>query len=623
MKQHEFLLVTKDLKVVYQARRRALVHAVNGVSLAIRQGCTLGLVGESGSGKSSLGNAVAGLVGVQGGLILFDGEDITRADRRRRRQLAREIQVVFQDPFASLNPSRSIGATLADPLRYNLGLNHSETQARVEELLSTVGLSLEAARRYPAEFSGGQRQRIAIARALAVEPKLIICDEPTSALDVSVQAQILNLLRDLQEQKALTYLFISHNLSVVRHMADDIAVMRDGNIVECQRSEDLYRNPHDTYTKQLLAASQDDSPPATRRVSTHRSTRVDSTVNDAAVHEPASAPIGDSSAARLAPAVEAFLESESRFPPPDQLTWPEKRRAMTLVSDALFREFGEPGPHGVLTEEHRVPGPGGSVRVRIYRPDDDEIFPVHVVLHGGGWCYGSIDELIVDAQCRERATSVGVAVVAVEYALAPEHRYPDGLRDAYAVLEWVSDHGAALGLDALRVSVGGASAGANLAAALALKTRDEGGPRIMFQLLEAPALDLSMRGISNSPGDDHGLSPKSLTEAIDRYLGGNADPSDPLVSPLLATDMSDLPTTHIVIGELDMLAPQGELYAGLLRDAGTDVSISRHKGAIHATTYMTRTWEGARLWRDDVLSALRQAHAPAKTSGNPRNLDHY
>jgi ABC-type glutathione transport system ATPase component len=245
----EPLLDVRDLRVEYGSH-----CPVDGVNLHLRPGETVGLVGESGSGKSTIGNAILGLVRPSGGRILFRGEDITHATRRRRRTLSRHLQVVFQDPYGSLNPVRAVGGVLAEPLRLAGRLGRAEAARRVAETLRLVGMPADAADRYPAAFSGGQRQRIAIARALSLEPQLIICDEPTSALDLSVQAQILNLLLDLQQRLGLSYLFISHDIDVVRHMSHRIAVLHDGRIVEEGPASEVAADPTDPYTKELLAA---------------------------------------------------------------------------------------------------------------------------------------------------------------------------------------------------------------------------------------------------------------------------------------------------------------------------------------------------------------------------------
>lgn len=235
-------------------RQKASVQAVSEVDLTIGRGETVGLVGESGCGKSTLGRTLLRLVEPTAGQVLFDGNDITKLGSDDLRALRRQIQIIFQDPFASLNPRMTVGATIGEPLAIHNLLTPADRPARVQELLKKVGLPPDAATRYPHQFSGGQRQRIGIARALAVQPKFIVCDEPISALDVSIQAQIINLLVELQESEALTYLFISHDLRVVQHVSDRVAVMYLGRIVELASAGELYQQPRHPYTQALLSA---------------------------------------------------------------------------------------------------------------------------------------------------------------------------------------------------------------------------------------------------------------------------------------------------------------------------------------------------------------------------------
>jgi peptide/nickel transport system ATP-binding protein len=236
------------------ALRGNVVHAVDGVSLEVSAGETLGLVGESGCGKSTLARCLVRLTDLSGGSVEFDGRDITRLSRRRLRPVRRELQLVFQDPYASLNPRRRAGDIVAEPLHIHGYGNASAIRRRTEELFDVVGLSAAYVHRYPHEFSGGQRQRIGIARALACDPRLIVADEPVSALDVSIQAQVLNLFADLRERYGLGYVFIAHDLGVVRHVSDRIAVMYLGEIVEIADAEALYAGPAPPYTEALLSA---------------------------------------------------------------------------------------------------------------------------------------------------------------------------------------------------------------------------------------------------------------------------------------------------------------------------------------------------------------------------------
>lgn len=250
------LLAVENVDVTFPAKgfRRPPFRALTGVSLEIAEGECVGLVGESGSGKTTLGRAVLGLVPVAAGTIRYDARDITGLGRRERRALSSEIQVVFQDPYTSLNPSMTVGTILAEPL-VAAGRPRDAARRRIAELLDAVGLPTDSQHRLPREFSGGQRQRVAIARALALDPRLVVCDEPVSALDLTTQARVLDLLVEIQERTGVAYLFVSHDLSVVRHVSHRVAVMHRGRIVESGDADTVTSAPSDPYTRRLLLAA--------------------------------------------------------------------------------------------------------------------------------------------------------------------------------------------------------------------------------------------------------------------------------------------------------------------------------------------------------------------------------
>ncbi len=250
----DIILDVRNLKKYFKTKN-GMLHAVDDISFKLKRGKTLGLVGESGCGKSTAGRSILRLLEPTGGEVFFEGEDILKYSRRKMRRLRKEMQIIFQDPFSSLDPKKTVNQIISEPLRVNKILRDKrEIEERVLTLMETVGLAERLINTFPHELDGGRRQRIGIARALAMMPKLIVCDEPVSALDVSIQAQILNLLKELQIKMDLTYIFITHDLSVVNHFSDDIAVMYLGGIVEKAPAEELFNNPIHPYTKALLSA---------------------------------------------------------------------------------------------------------------------------------------------------------------------------------------------------------------------------------------------------------------------------------------------------------------------------------------------------------------------------------
>ena len=316
---------------------------------------------------------------------------------------------------------------------------------------------------------------------------------------------------------------------------------------------------------------------------------------------------------RLAPAVQRLIDE---FPHdlPGHLSAAEKREYTSLLSDLLYLRYGQPGPLVHAIEDHQVPVGGGKILVRIYRPTPERPLPAHLTLHGGGWKFGSARERVTDAICRQRCREANCVVLSVDYRLAPEHRFPVPLDDCYAALRWAVANAGRLGIDAGNVSIGGSSAGGNLAAAVALRCRDEGGPQLRFQLLEVPALDLTRETAQATLAS--GVLPDvpqpTMNDAATTYLADPAQARDPLASPLLVEDLRDLPPAHVMTAEFDVLRTEGERYTERLRAAGVPATHRRYPGALHGTSMLTRTWDQARLWQHDATTALRDAHWAAE-----------
>lgn len=332
---------------------------------------------------------------------------------------------------------------------------------------------------------------------------------------------------------------------------------------------------------------------------------------------------------RLAPQIQALFATAPEEPL-DSMTVQQQRQLMRRLSDQNYLRFGlPPEPVGAVTD-HVVPTDDGTITVRAYRPAKPGPLPGHMEVHGGGWWLGSIDEHVVDAICRYRCNHVGCVVFAVEYRLAPEHPFPAGLDDVYSAMLWIAGHAAELGVDPGRISIGGASAGGNLAAAAALRVRDTGGPDLVFQLLEVPALDLTGNSMRAALATEE-LTPIAhhigeFETPLRHYLRDPVDALLPLASPIRAGDLSGLPPAHIATAEYDPLRAEGELYAQRLADAGVNVTVTRHAEAIHGTGYLTNVWEPARNWLRESTQALRRAHkrSPAvrRTAPGSMTRDH-
>lgn len=297
-------------------------------------------------------------------------------------------------------------------------------------------------------------------------------------------------------------------------------------------------------------------------------------------------------------------------PLPDPLDFAAFRPLDLERSNAMFAEIGEPGPDVHERRLVAVPVPGGSIEALVYVPPGPGPHPAHLFVHGGGWGLGSIHHAIVDATCRERCVGAGCVVLSVGYRKAPEHPFPVPLDDAYAALRWLVEHAEALGVRRDFVTIGGQSAGGNLAAAVALKARDEGGPSLAFQLLEIPALDLTFAGASVvTYATGYGLTARAMEQFRDAYVRTPGDATHPYASPLLAPDLAGLPPAHVMVAEFDVLRDEGEAYARRLNEAGVPATLQVHAGHIHGSGSYTAVMASARAWRDEVIEVLRAVHA--------------
>jgi acetyl esterase len=313
----------------------------------------------------------------------------------------------------------------------------------------------------------------------------------------------------------------------------------------------------------------------------------------------------------LAPQIQEFFATapEAHL---DSLTVQEQRQRIRYLSDLTYQRFGRGAAPVADVTDYPVPVDGGKIIVRAYRPSRQAPLPCHVELHGGGWWLGSIDEDVNEAICRYRCLRAHCVIFAVEYRLAPEHPFPTAINDAYAALRWIAGNAAELGVDAGAISIGGSSAGGNLAAAVTLLARDLAGPPLVFQLLEVPALDLTGDSMRAAIAAEE-LAPiaHQLSEfetPLLRYFRDPADALLPLASPVLARDLSGLPPAHVMTAEYDPLRDEGELYARLLAQAGVHATVTRHAGAIHGTSYLTRVWEPAREWQREAAARIKRAH---------------
>lgn len=624
MSAGEALLEVRDLAVEYgTGPHRAISKAVDGVSFSIRPGETLGLVGESGSGKSTIAKAVLHLVPAAGGSITFDGSDITRVTPQQRRALSSQIQVVFQDPYSSFNPSRTIESSLCEMTLPHGPQDRAEVRRQAVGLLERVGMPASAMGKYPGEFSGGQRQRIAIARALMVNPRLLVCDEAVSALDLSVQAQVINLLRSIQRETGLAMLFISHDLTVVEHISQRVLVLYHGRVMETGGAKQVHTAPGHPYTRLLLDAvptpdpkrrsrrplpvvSQDPersprecvfAPRCARATEVCEQVTPPAAVLDeghtAVCHHagPAAEPVvatardtGGRAApdpvaddlieapdpSGLPPLAELVRRPASGMPPLDpRETTDGLRRSYPELSDVSIDEV-EIDPH---------------VRARFYHRPGSAGRPMLVWAHGGAFVAGDLD--------MPEANWVGLAlagrnfnVLSVDYRKAlGDTAYPAPMEDVLAAWRWATEHADSLGVGPLHL--GGASAGGALAAAAALNLRDGSDPLPASVALVYPSLHRELplwrRDEVTTIRDAAGVtyfSSSWIREMAANYLGDGGADEGRYAFPGEA-DLHGMPPHLLLLAEHDTLRSSGQAHADSLRSAGIGFRSHIEPGTVH------------------------------------------
>jgi oligopeptide/dipeptide ABC transporter ATP-binding protein len=627
------MLEVKDLVVRYGHGRKAASApaAVDGVSFTIRPGETVGLVGESGSGKSTIGKAILGLQKVSGGSISFQGSDITHAGSSQRQELGGELRAVFQDPNSSLNPRKTIGASLAEPLRVR-GIQATEARTRAEDMLERVGLPREAVDRYPSQFSGGQRQRISVARALICEPKLVVCDEAVSALDLSTQAQVLNLLADLRDERGLSYLFIAHDISVVQFLAQRVVVLYRGQVMETGPAAAVTENPKHPFTQALVAASPVPRPAEQaerRKLRESLGVRTAAAVAASAGGCPFSqrCPLATDlcTTERPGPAhcrpVRRRLPLRLKYPSdhckectvtPESVTIEEEVAPRRLPAPPPFPAFRAPGvpeevsEHSLVHRELNYAIAVGfrrlSMDVWLPRNTDGGPVPLVVWIHGGAFQLGDRRELPPTFQpdsVFRLLNEAGIACATADYRHALEAPFPAQLHDIKAAVRYLRQHAELLGIDPERIGAWGESAGGHLAALLGLtggRADLEGGLGVQGQpssvgavvdfygvssLTQMPRMDAATSFMSGpllaAVPDGVSLEPGPM------LVGNSHDPALLNAASPLGYVTADAPPFLLIHGDSDGLVPlsQSELLADALAQAGAQQELITIEGGDH------------------------------------------